>query len=147
MAGFESIRRSPQTSPDRSCIASFLRDDVPLSVGLTQPCRNLPSRHRSWDLALRSFIPARGRRPTLSIAAGPTCRFLSVHPDRGFMLSGDQPSLIHISTPLCVRCTHFPDTRRDGRSRTLTAAPGFGPQAIRAAQTLFVRAGRCCPGL
>lgn len=28
------------------------------------------------------------------IAAGPTCRFLSIHPDRWFLLSGDQPSLI-----------------------------------------------------
>jgi hypothetical protein len=81
-----------------------------------------------------------------SIAAGPTCRFLSVHPDWGFMLSGDQPSLNHFRHPCACDAPTW-STRRDGRSRTLTAAPGFGPQAIRAAQTLFVHAGRCCPGL
>jgi len=122
----ESVRRPPQTSPGGSCIASFLLGDVPLSAGLAQPCRGFPSRHRSWGLTLRSFAPACGRRRCFH-AAGPTCRFLSVRSRPEVFCSREINRLMRHDAPTMNEC--------DGRSRTLSAAPGFGLQAIRAARS------------
>lgn len=48
----------------------------------------------------------------------------------------------------CARCTHFVDTRvRDGRSRALSAAPGFSPASNPRRADRVVRSGRCCLGL
>jgi hypothetical protein len=51
-----------ETPASRSCIASFLGGAVPLSAGLAQPCSGLQPERRSWDLTLRSLVPARKRR-------------------------------------------------------------------------------------
>lgn len=105
-------------------------------TGSTQPCRGFPSRHRSWDLALRSLIPACGRRPTSSIAAGPTCRFLSVHPDRWFMLSGDQPSLIQIRHPCACDAPTF-------QTQGAMVDPGRSPRLLGLARKQSAPRRRC----
>lgn len=105
----------------------------------SQPCRGLLSRHRSWGLTLRSVAPARRRRRCFH-AAGPTCRFLSVRSRPEVFCSREINRLMRHDAPTVNEC--------DGRSRTLSAAPGVGLRAIRAARRLIVcRDGRCCLGL
>jgi hypothetical protein len=93
-------RSARDRRPAGSCIARIFRGDVPLPV----PDLPEPSRNGSIAAPLMGFMPfavliltCAGGEDVVHLA-GPTCRFLSVRPDRLF--------LVGRSTVCCRRCTH-----------------------------------------